>query len=331
MKSIKAGLSNKDHKEICKLYKHKTLTIKSICRQYNISPNALYSILRSNEIELRGNRLLKSQQNQIVKLYARGLSARTISIELNISKSAILKCLKNKNIKTRKTAGRFEQKYRIDNNIFTKIDSKEKAQFLGLIYSDGSLSKHNNLISIRLREDDSDYLNGWRKKLLRTNKPLYFTHKKTMISPLNGKKYKCVYGTAILDITNKQIYNDARRLGLCPNKTKNNIGMPNIYKKYMPYFVLGLFEGDGSIVQCSKSCNFTIACQSNMADDLYRYFNDTGIKAYRYQRESINIVQISNQKDIIKIFNLFYKNPTSVIMRRKYDKYKNIIKKFKKR
>jgi len=329
MKSIKASLSNKNYKDICKLYKNKTLSTHSICKQYHISPTSLYSILKSNNIELRGNRLLKSQENQIIRLYKQGLSAKNISIELNISKSSILKCLKNRNIPIRKTAGRFKQKYRIDDTIFTKINSKEKAQFLGLIYSDGSLSKHNNLISIRLREDDSDYLDNWRKKLLRTNKPLYFIHNKTMVSPLNGKKYNYNYGTAILDIVNKQIYDDAIKLGLCPNKTKINIGMPNIHKKYIPYFILGLFEGDGSIVQCSQSCNLTIACQSNMAEDLYKYLNSIGIKAYNYKRESINIVQISNQKDIIKIFDLFYKNPTSVIMKRKYNKYKHIIKKFK--
>jgi len=66
-----------------------------------------------------------------------------------------------------------------------------------------------------------------------------------------------------------------------------------------------------------------------MANDLYTYFNSIGIKAYNYKRKSINIIQISNKKDIIKIFDLFYKNPTSVIMKRKYNKYKNLIKKFK--
>ena len=328
MKSIKAGLLDKDYKNICKLYKYKILTTNSICKQYHISPNILYSILKNNNIELRSNRLLKSQENQIVKLYKKGLSAKNIREQLNISKSSILKCLKKRKIKTRKTAGRFKQKYRINNKIFTRIDSKEKAQFLGLIYSDGSLSKHNNLISIRLREDDSYYLDGWRRKLLKTNKPLYFTHNKTMISPLNGKKYKCSYGTTILDITNKEIYDDAIKLGLCPNKTKANIGMPNnIDKKYIPYFILGLFEGDGSISTHPQSYHLTIACQSNMANDLYTYFNSIGIKAYNYKRKSINIIQISNKKDIIKIFDLFYKNPTSVIMKRKYNKYKNLIKK----
>jgi predicted DNA-binding protein YlxM (UPF0122 family) len=329
MKHTKAGLSNKDHRDICRFYKNRTLTIQDICKKYSKSPNTIYEILKKNNIELKGNRLLKTQQNHIIKLYKQGLSFSQIHKQTNISMSSISKCLKNHKIPTRKSIGQYKKIYNIDNSILSKIDSKEKAQFLGLIYSDGSLSKYNKVISIRLREDDSDYLDCWRKKLLKSNKPLYFSYTRTMVSPLNHKTYKRDYGTAILDVTNKKIYEDAIKLGLCPNKTKANINMPNIPKKYIPYFILGLFEGDGSISWCSKSCNLTIACQSNMAEDLSRYFNNIGIKAYNYKRQSINILQISNQKDIIKIFNLFYKNPTSVIMKRKYNKYKNIIKKFK--
>lgn len=328
MKHTKDRLTNKDHKEICKLYKNKILSINKIRNKYSISPNTLYNILKNNNINLRGNRLIKSQQLEIVKLYNKGFTITKIAKKLKLGKSSIIKYLKINNVKTRKTAGRFQQKYKVNNTLLSKINSKEKAQFLGLIYSDGSLSKNNKTISIRLREDDKKYLDNWRIKLLKTNKPLYFSYTtSTMTSPLNSKKYTIKYGTAILDITNQQIYNDAIKIGLCPNKTKANISMPKIHKKYIPYFILGLFEGDGCISHCAKNCNFTIACQSNMAKDLYNYFHSIGIKAYNYSRQSIHIIQVSNKKDIIKIFNMFYKKPSCVIMKRKYEKYKTIINK----
>lgn len=331
MKSIKDQLTNKDKKEICNLYKHKILSTTKICKKYHISPNTLYDILHKNKIRLRGNKLLSKEQKQIEILYKQGYSVFQIKEKLKLSKSCILKYLKIKNIKTRKTAGRFKQIYKIDDNLFTKIDSKEKAQFLGLIYSDGSLSKYNNTISIRLREDDTEYLNQWRTKLLKTNKPLYLSRtNKKMTSPINSQTYNLKYGCAILDITNSKIYNDATKLGLCPNKTNKNIGMPSMLKKYIPYFILGLFEGDGCISYCTKSCNLTIACQSNMAKDLYDYFHSIGIKVHNYIRRSINIIQISNKEDIIRIFDIFYSNPSSVIMKRKYKKYKDILKKINK-
>lgn len=329
MKSIKNPLTKKVHKEICRLYKNKILSTTLICKKYHISPNTLYSILDRYKIVLRGNKLSNKEQKQIAILYKQGHSVSKICEKLKLSKSSVLKYLKIKKVKMRKTAGRFQQTYQIDDALLNKINSKEKAQFLGLIYSDGSLSKSNNTISIRLREDDSDYLNQWRTKLLKTNKPLYFSRtSKNMVSPINSKIYNLKYGCAILDITNAKIYSDAIKIGLCPNKTSKNLGMPNLPKKYIPYFILGLFEGDGCISYCNKSCNLTIACQSNMAQDLYNYFNNIGIKANNYVRKSINIIQISRKKDIIRVFDIFYSNPSSVLMKRKHKKYKDIIKNY---
>lgn len=319
-------LSNRNIKDICKKYKDKICLTSDICKEYRISPNTLYSIIKQNNIQLRGNRLLNKEQKNIVKLYKSGLTVNKISKQYNISKSSIIKYLKKNNIKTRKTAGRFKKQYNIDDNLLKKINSNEKAQFIGLIYSDGSLSKYNNTISIRLREDDAEYLDKFRTKLLKSNKPLYFIKNESMISPSNNKKYSINHKTAILDITNKTIYEDALKLGLCPNKTKANLHIPNIPKKYIPYFILGLFEGDGCVTSSKNSYSFTIACQSNMANDLCEYFKKLNIKAYNYKRNSINIVQVSNKKDIKKIFNLFYKKPTPTFMVRKYLKYIDIIK-----
>lgn len=331
MKPTKNQLTNKDKKEICKLYKTKIFPGTKICKIYKIYPNTLYEILHKHKIPLRGNRLLETQQKQIVLLYKTGYSVSQICKKLELGKSSVSKYLKINNIPSRISAGIFKRKYKIDDTLLQKIDSKEKAQFLGLIYSDGSLSKYNKAISIRLREDDAGYLNKWRTKLLKTNKPLYFSRtSKKMISPINSKTYNRKYGCVILDITNVKIYNDAIKIGLCPNKTNKNIGMPDIPKKYISYFILGLFEGDGCISYCPKSCNLTVACQSNMAKDLYNYFNSINIKAHNYIRQSINIIQISNKEDIIRVFNLFYSNPSAVVMKRKHEKYKKIIKKISK-
>jgi predicted transcriptional regulator len=298
-----------------------------------MSPNDLYKILKKNKIILRGNKIDNRLEVKICNLYKSGLSIEKISKKLILSESCVQKYLKKNNVKTRKEAGRFKRTYRLDETILSEIDSFEKAQFLGLIYSDGSISSHNNLISIRLREDDVEYLNNWRKNLLKTNKPIYISNStKKMISPLNNKKYKIKHGTAILDITSKRIYDDAINIGLCPNKTKANLHMPKINNKYKIGFLLGLFEGDGSIsMSFSKSTYaFTIACQSNMANDISKYLNKLSIKCQNYSRGSINIIQISKIENIIKIYYLLYGAKSKVIMSRKYKKFTKLIKKLNK-
>jgi transposase len=325
MKYLKNKIEKKDQKTIVSLYVNKKSTIDKITKKYKISPNTIYKLLKINNIKLKGNKLSLDIQKKIIKLYKQGNSIKKIKKIINVCKSSVITYLKIHRVKTRKEAGRFKTKYRINLNIF-KINSKEKAQFLGLIYADGSLSACNNSISIRLREDDRSYLNDWRTKLLKTKKPLYTSNAaKFMISPKNNKKYKITKGMKILDIVNKKIYEDAISLGLCPNKTKKNIGIPKINKKYINYFILGLFEGDGSIVYSKKGSALTIACQEKMAEDLFNYFRSIGIRAYNYKEKFCNIVKISNQKDLRKIYLLFYRNKSKVLMQRKYDKFTKMI------
>lgn len=323
MKFTKKKINQED---ICSLYRERLPTNK-ICKKYKISLSTLYVILKKNKIKLRGNRIDSKLEEEICDLYLSGLSIEKICKIKPVGKSCVQKYLKKNNIKTRNET-RFKRIYKLDESILSKIDSFEKAQFLGLIYSDGSLSSHNNLISIRLREDDIKYLDQWRKKLLKTNKPIYIHKRKTMTSPTSGKIYNIKYGTAILDVTSKRVYNDAIKIGLCPNKTKVNLHMPKIKNKYMPGFLLGLFEGDGSIVSCKKSNSFTIACQSNMAADIFNYLNKIGIKCHKYSYKNINIIQISSIENIIKIYHLLYDVKSSVILNRKYIKFTKIIKSF---
>ena len=204
MKYLKNKIETKDQKTIVSLYVNKKSTIDKITKKYKISPNTIYKLLKINNIKLKGNKLSLDIQKKIIKLYKQGNSIKKIQKIINVCKSSVITYLKTHRVKTRKEAGRFKTKYKINLNIF-KINSKEKAQFLGLIYADGSLSACNNSISIRLREDDRSYLNDWRTKLLKTKKPLYTSNAaKFMISPKNNKKYKITKGMKILDIVSER-------------------------------------------------------------------------------------------------------------------------------
>jgi len=221
--------------------------------------------------------------------------------------------------------GNFKGKYNLDENIFKEIDSFEKAQFLGLLYSDGSMSKYNKNISLRLREDDIGFLEKWRTGFLKTERPILFSQREKMISPLNGKEYLTPYKMAILDITSHKIYNDLLKLGLMPNKTKENLKMPILEDHLKIAFILGLFEGDGCISSCKESRSFSIACQSNMAYDLQDYFSSIGIFSTVHDRKSIFIVQIARWNDLEKLYEFLYKNAT-IFLERKKNKFYEILK-----
>jgi hypothetical protein len=314
---------------ICESYKNRTYTITELYKIFKIYPNEIYKVLKKNKIKLRGSKLDCKIELNICNLYQLGKTISEISKTLFVSESTIGKLIKKNNIITRKDAGRFKRKYQLDENILEKIDTFEKAQFLGLIYSDGSLSKYNKNISIRLREDDKNYLDDWRINFLKTNKPLSYTYTSRMISPLTKKIYNRKFGTCILDITSKKIYEDAINLGLSSNKTKANLEFPNICENMKIAFILGLFEGDGSIYISEKyKCrHFTIACQQNMANGIKKYFDSIGIFSNIYNRKYIHIIQISRKEDLKKLYHLLYDNAT-IFMQRKKDKFQKIISYF---
>jgi hypothetical protein len=314
---------------ICQAYLNRTYTTTQLQTQFKIYPKEIYKILKKNNIELRGSGIPKEKELKICKEYESRKNLKQVAKELNVAESTILKTIKKYKIKTRKEIGQFKRKYNLDETILKNIDTFEKAQFLGLIYSDGSLSKYNKVISIRLREDDKEYLEEWKINLLKSNRPLGYTYTPRMVGPLNGRTYERKLGTSILDINSSKVYKDALNLGLCPNKTKQNLPMPNIPEKLKIGFILGIFEGDGTVTYClnNKSRYFSIACQENMGLDIKKYFDSIGIFSSFQKGKFICTVNIRRKEDLKKLYNLLYENAT-IYMKRKKTKFEEILNAF---
>lgn len=323
-------LNNTDREKfICDCYINRTYNTKQLEKEFKIYPNEIYKVLKKHGIELRGSKLPKQKIKNICEEYKNGSTIKQICETLELSESCVIKYLKENKITTRKEAGRFERKYKLDETILQKIDTFEKAQFLGLIYSDGSLSKYNKNISIRLREDDKDYLEDWKIKLLKSNKPLNYTYTPTMVGPLTNKTYQKKFGSYILEVSSSVVYRDALEIGLCSNKTKANLPIPNIPDNLKVGFILGLFEGDGTVGYCvsNKSRYFSIACQENMGLDIKRYFDSIGICSHFYKRKYICDVRVIRKEDIQKLYNLLYKD-CEIFMPRKKKKFEEALNAF---
>ena len=115
-------------------------------------------------------------------------------------------------------------------------------------------------------------------------------------------------------------------MGLRPNKTKENLPMPNIPENLKIAFILGLFEGDGTMSYSlnNKSRYFSIACQENMGLDIKNYFDSIGLISSFRKRKYICTVTITRKEDLKKLYNLLYQNAT-IYMKRKKQKFKYIL------
>src|ERR1035438_10269131 len=104
---------------------------------------------------------------------------------------------------TRKRIGNYTIKYPIDENYFKKIDTAEKAYWLGFLYADGGMSATSNTILISLANKDISQLIKLRKSI-QPAKPV-------RTFELNGRLY------CSLAITNKLIKHDLIKHGCMPN------------------------------------------------------------------------------------------------------------------
>jgi intein/homing endonuclease len=197
------------------------------------------------------------KNSKICKLYKDGKSNKFIAKKFNINRSTVQRILKKNNIILRKQQ-HTSRIYKIKNErYFEKIDSAEKAYFLGILYADGYISK--NCVEISLQKIDQDIL----KKL---SKIIYgksvLKYRKAQIKLFNNKQYKQKEQTRFTFTSNK-IVKDLKNHGLMENKSLKIRFPYHINKNLYSHFIRGYFDGDGCICLSKKWANNSLSIVSN--------------------------------------------------------------------
>lgn len=122
------------------------------------------------------------------------------------------------------------RKYSINHEIFSKIDTKEKAYWLGFLLADGDVSKKTNKISLNLSSIDKNHLYKF-KKFLSSN------------SPILDIKDRNISQFAVFS---PKIKKSLIKLGITPQKSFT-VEKPHISKKLESDFWRGCVDGDGSL------------------------------------------------------------------------------------
>lgn len=123
----------------------------------------------------------------------------------------------------------------------------------------------------------------------------------------------------------KVIYNDLITLGGTERKSKT-LQFPNVPIEFLPDFIRGYFDGDGSVYNVKgKRINTNFACGSNkfLQSLLQLLKKEAGIEG-----GSISIANQSltfGKKDSIKLGNYIYQNNPELYLLRKYEKFKQYL------
>jgi intein/homing endonuclease len=176
----------------------------------------------------------KEKVSILIKRYKNGEVISKIAKDIGSTYKSCWRILKKNNIKIRIDTNR---KYKFSIDIFDKIDSEEKAYWLGFLYADGNNYEKRSTVSLVLALKDKDHILKFMKFLslnrpLRTGSNLSFPKKSEFAS---------------ICATDIHFSKRLAELGMMANKTHKLTFPSFIDKKLIRHFIRGYFDGDGSV------------------------------------------------------------------------------------
>lgn len=196
------------------------------------------------------------------------------------------------------------------NTYFSKIDTRDKAYFLGLMAADGSVAKGINryVISIELTYEDGYIL----KRFAQYAK----LEASFMIDDRdNSKRLR-------MDFSSPQMVKDLAQFGIIPNKSHlNSIFIPDIDSTLIPHFIRGYFDGDG----IAKKEGYIGFCGSKtIVNQIHSYFvqlyDVANTKVIFNKWNGIYYSQWGKKIDTMKIADVLYKDSIDLYLKRKQEK-----------
>lgn len=248
---------------------------------------------------------------------------QTAGREFGISQFVMGRILKEYGIKKRTytEAKQIGRKYTCDDNFFKNQNSK-MAYILGLIASDGSVSKKENLVAIQLQEKDKYILEEIRN-ITQVKRPLEeYIRKETGNTMYAFRNWSAEWKK------------DLSHYGIVPQKTFTLKPPIFLNKIYNIDYIRGYFDGDGSIYKISDQNRifFEIVGASKSTIDWiydilttqYHIYTNKRLKETLPNGTIIYKIKIGDKEELRKLYNLLYNNKT-LYLKRKKEKFENLL------
>lgn len=255
----------------------------------------------------------------VIDSYNQLRSLDAVSKKLAISIPTIHRALKEAGINTsldRKLLGERIRKYELDPYYFSKIDTRDKAYIMGILHSDGCITRGTK--QVRLKLTDVELLEEINSKIYKERIPYYSEAKG------NNKR------GATMVITHEQIFQDVQKHGCCFDKSYFLEFPTTIPDELMGDYFRGMFDGDGCVYVNKnlsyKPANVTIVATNNWVNGAIEYLLTKNIRGSNYQdkRHDQRVGRLT-LKDVtsIKLFYEFiYKDlENQIYLKRKFETY----------
>lgn len=164
-------------------------------------------------------------------------SAPKVAAGLGVTSPAVYLALSKNGISARPLSS-YSKEEAIEHGFFSKIDSAEKAYWLGFLLTDGCVTKRGEII-VSLKATDASHLALWRTAVGSQRRISISGRMKSFA----GYRWFC--RTARLVIKSNRLAADLFGLGVTPAKTGHTIYPSGIPAELESHFWRGAVDGDG--------------------------------------------------------------------------------------
>jgi LAGLIDADG-like domain len=212
------------------------------------------------------------------------------------------------------------QKYALDFNFFNQIDTEEKAYIFGFLYADGCL--YRTSIIFNICSIDIDILEKIRNVMQFTGQ-IYINPPRDC--KLKNEKVIHIKEQSRLQITNKFLIEQLKKLGLTERKSKTLVFPQTVPKHLLRHFIRGYFDGDGSVSidrNCLRlNCSFvgTHEFLSEIKNILMKNSIDSG-KIYKHN--GMSYLRVGKYWNIKKFYTFLY-HDSKIFLSRKNNIFNN--------
>jgi intein-encoded DNA endonuclease-like protein len=310
-------LTDEIKKQMINMYLNEGMNTIEIGSYFNCDPSTVGKVLKNNDIDIQSIAYERSrvvdcdQEKKICEKYKQGLTVIEISIIYNISDGTVANVLKRNNIKLRPNKIRSKVK---NHNYFESINTNNKAYFLGLILTDGSVvesktrENRSKIVSIELHMKDIDILYKFAEELGAPKD----------IVKINTERNHCY-----LRFASEIMAEHLSKYGVVPRKSLTTY-LPQLEENKMPHLIRGIFDGNGTnYIISDKHIRFGFYGTKIICEQIKEYLQKE-IKAKDNKIiEKIGCYMILWSGDIIckKFYDLIYTNAEECYLKRKRNKF----------
>lgn len=260
----------------------------------------------------------KLENENVVNLYTeQGLSLSEIESLIHSDKRTIkdyliIKGIELKGVKPPKVqptiVGRSE--LRFNEKTFDKIDTEEKAYWLGFIFADGYITTNEKRFGITLQARDVGHLHKFNRFMECKDNNVNYHPKNTP---------EKIYDLYTWTIRNDHLWESLNSLGCVPNKSLI-LKFPDkkIFsdESLIRHFIRGYFDGDGCVCFTNKSKLIGLLGTKEFLEEVVKYLpGNLKINFYRNQTYQIG----TTTHKAVDVLHYLYDDST-IYLNRKYEK-----------